>query len=384
MNEKKKILIYDDKLFGHHLEYIHHLHDSACDNKNIEFIFAVPVRFNEVKNELIWKKSDNVKYHFLSNKETILTGNVLVQSFKKSRIVRKVASYYSVDEVFFIAMMGFLPLISFFLPKNIKISGIIYSIYLYRWNKSTKREKLLDSLKYLLLSQRNNFKCVFILNDKYSTIYLNRKFKTSKFSYLVDPYLPLDENNLINIREKYSIPYKNIVYSHFGDLTARKGTMKILDAIDLLDEYELKNKTFIFAGKIKNDIKIIFYEKYKSLKNKVQILCFDEFCEYNFLGSITSISDFILLPYLNTAQSSGLIGYGAQFKIPVVVPNSGLLGKLVKKYHLGYTIDICTGEKLADFISHPHDFNISYKKESDYINEHSVTNFTETVLKKMM
>lgn len=383
MKKKKKILIYDDQLSGHHLEYIHHLHENACENKDIEFIFAIPPKFNKVKNQLVWKKSDNVGYHFLLSNEINITGNFFIQSYKKSSIARKIALQYSVDEVFFIALMGLLPVLPFIMPKNIKISGIIYLIYLYRWKYATLTERVHDSLKYLLLSKKSNFRSVFILNDKSSSIFLNKKFKTSKFIYLPDPYLPIDESNLQNLREKYNIPHNNIICLHFGGLSVRKGTLKILEAIDILSKYELKDKSFIFAGKVYPDIKEEFYLKYNKLRDKVQILCFDEFCEYSFLGSLCLSSDFILLPYSNTAKSSGIIGYGAQFKIPVVVPNRGLLSKLVRKYKLGYSIDLNSPEEIADSLK-KQVANYDRYKESRYIVEHNVSQFNQAIFTRLL
>lgn len=364
---RKRVLIFDDQLSGHHLEYIHHLHEGACANIEIDFIFAIPEKFQELKGQLVWKKSDNVQYHFLSNDEINPSGNLLIQSYRKSKIVKKIALDYAVDEVFFIELMGFLPVITFIMPKKVKISGIIYLIYLYRWKYSSLTLKIADSLKYLLLSKRQHFKTVFILNDKSAPVYLNKKFNTSKFSYLPDPYQPIDESNVQNIREKYEIPHKNIVYLHFGGLSFRKGTLKILDTLEMLDEYELKGKSFIFAGEIFDDIRNEFYQRYRNIQDKVQILCFDEFCEYPFLGSLCLSSDFILLPYSNTTHSSGVIGYASQFQTPVIVPKQGLLGKLVKRYRLGFLMEDSSTLSIKDFLinknHHKIDINIDYYKE---------------------
>lgn len=383
MTTRKRILIYDDLLIGHHLEYIHHLHKGACEYNQIDFIFAVPEKFHDLKNKLKWKNSDNIKFHFLQNSPDITKGNLLSKSIRRSKTVKKIALQYSVNEVLFITIMGFLPAITFVMPKKIKISGIIYLIYLYRWKYSSLTLKIVDSLKYLLLSKRTNFKSVFILNDKSAPVYLNRKFNTSKFTYLPDPYQPIEESNLQNIREKYEVPEENTVYLHFGGLSSWKGTLKILDALKILNEEESKDKSFIFAGKINGNIRDEFYQKYYHIKDKIQVLCFDEFCDFSFLGSLCLSSDFILLPYSNTAQSSGIIGYGAQFNIPVVVPNSGLLGKLVRKYNLGYSIDIGSDKKIADFIRNNSTDNYYKNKGSNYMVERNPSHFIQHIFRRL-
>lgn len=381
---KKRILIFDDQLNGHHLEYLHHLYEGASMYKSVEFIFALPLEFQELKDKLVWDESDNIIFHLFQHDENNISGGAISKSYKKSKLVKKVALKYSVNEVFLIALMGFLPAISFVLPKNIKISGIIYLIYLYRWRSSSLTLKILDSIKYLLLSKRDNIRSVFILNDKSAPIFLNKKFNTSKFTYLPDPFIPINESDIQNIRYKYEIPKNNIVYLHFGGLSLRKGTLKILNAIEILEEDDLRGKTFIFAGKIYPDIKGEFYNKYNNIRNKVQILCFDKFCDYSFLGSLCLSSDSILLPYSNTAQSSGIIGYGAQFNIPVVVPNSGLLGKLVKRYKLGYSTDISSSEKIADFIKNKSVDNYYKNIESSYIVEHNISQFIQPIFRGLI
>lgn len=384
MRKQKKIVIYCDQLSGHYLEYIHHIHEGAYLHSDVCYIFVVSEKIQDIKSELTWSKSDNIIYHFLSEKDIIESNSIIVKSYRKSRLIKKIVQQYTVDEIFFISIMGFLPMITFLLPKGIKISGIVYLIYLYRWKEAVAIQKISDCIKYLLLSKRSNFKNIFILNDKSSAKYLNWKYNSTKFIYLPDPYLPIDISKTTNVRKNYSIPEANIVCLHFGGLAERKGTLKILEAIELLNENELKNKTFIFAGKINADIKEQFYEKYNNIKFKVQVLCFDEFCEYTFLASLTLSSDYILLPYSNTAQSSGIIGYGAQFNIPVIVPMEGLLGKLVRKYNLGYPTDITTSDRIANFIKTTTISSLSKSKKSKYIIEHTISEFTDVIFKEII
>ena len=39
---------------------------------------------------------------------------------------------------------------------------------------------------------------------------------------------------------------------------------------------------------------------------------------------------------MNNSQSSGVLGYAAQFNVPVFSPSSNMLGKIVRKSKLGY------------------------------------------------
>lgn len=376
-NQNKKILIFDDKLSGHNLEYLHHLYTGAVQDKANNYIFALPEGF-ETKSELRWDKADNIRFHLF--KDQPFSPNKIKRSFELSKFVKKIALQHCVDEVFFVSLMSVLPCITFILPKSIKISGIIYLIYLYRWKESNLKLKIEDSIKYLLMSNGKQFKTVFLLNDEIAPIYLNKKFKTKVFRYLPDPFVPLPTTALLDIKSDFNIPTENIIYLHMGAMSARKGTLKILDAIELLEENDLNNKTFIFAGKINPDIKDEFYKKFDEQRKRTQILCFDEFCEYSFLGALCKTADYILLPYENTLQSSGIIGYAAQFKKPVVVPNSKLMGKLVKRNKLGYLLNSNSQNEIAHFIKNNDKMKMfSLQDSEDYLKKNTVEHFNQVI-----
>lgn len=379
MTKTKKILIFDDKLSGHHLEYLHHLYTGAVQDKANNYIFALPEGF-ETKSELRWDKADNIRFHLF--KEKTFSSNKIKRSFELSKFVKKIAQQYCVDEVFFVSLMSVLPGITFILPKSIKISGIIYLIYLYRWRESNLKLKIEDSIKYLLMSNGKQFKTVFLLNDEIAPIYLNKKFKTKVFQYLPDPFLLLPTEKLYNnLREKLHIPQGNKIILHFGALAKRKGSLNILDAISLCSEKDLKNLTFIFAGKVDNEIKVDFYQLLNEIRGKVQINIFDEFCSYEFLASLCRLSDFLLIPYLTTSQSSGVIGYAAQFNKPVVVPNKGLIGKLVKKYKLGILLTDSSPAAIRSFICNINQYE-SMKIYDSYIKDRTIIRFNDTIFSR--
>ena len=128
------------------------------------------------------------------------------------------------------------------------------------------------------------------------------------------------------------------MFIHFGGLQKRKGTMLIMDSIKMLSPEEKMKYAFVFAGKVYDEMRQEFYEAYKELKDSVQIILKDEFCSYDFLASLCTTCDCILIPYLVTTQSSGLIGYASQFRKPVIAPNKDIIGRLVGEYELGYML----------------------------------------------
>jgi hypothetical protein len=380
MSYHKNILIYDNQIDGHHLEYIHHLYKGAQSRTEFNFIFVIPESFLKIKNQLEWKQVDNIQFVFIKEKDIYLNENIFLRSYKISKYVKSVAKVNNVSDVFFITLMTLLPSIIFFFNSKIKVSGIIYQIYLYRWSKASIFIKLQDIFKYIILTKSTFFKSLFILNDSGSADYLNKIFKTTRFKYLPDPFIPLPTNKLQNLRNKLQIPHNKKIILHFGAIAERKGSLNILKSINSLSENDLLNFTFIFAGRVDNNIKDEFYKIYSQIKKKTQVFVFDEFCEYEFISSLCFTCDFILIPYLVTANSSGVLGYAAQFNKPVVAPRNGLLGKLIKKYKLGVLLSSSSIKSIKSFLLSINDHNIDVK--SYYLEGRTVSNFNNKIFEQ--
>lgn len=353
----RTILIFDVILSGHHLEYIHHIYEKAIIDKSNRYIYVVPDSFEEVRSNYGWEDSDNCEFDLISKAdvEWATQCNRLLYSYRCSLLVRRYAKKYNAANVFLNIMMPYMPFLILLLPKGVKASGIIYRIYLYEGYGKTSLKLFANFLFYKLMARNRSINRLLVLNDRSSVAYFNRTFRTGKFRFLPDPVC-VSGGEGENIRKKLGISNEQKVLLHFGGITERKGSMHIMDSLKHLSEDERKTFVFIFAGKIYADIKKQFYKEYKALKEECNILMYDEFCSYKFINDLCVSCDAILVPYGNTTQSSGLIGYASHFGKPIVGPSQGLLGKLIRRNHLGLTLDNISGSTLAT----------SYKKVFDY------------------
>lgn len=348
----KKIMIFDNSLDGHHMEYLHHIYMAACEKfANMLFFFVVPQEFEEKKSVFEWPECEWVKIVFMEKEDVCLCerGGYFSKAWNYSKILKKYADAYNINELFLITLIYPFPFLQLFLRSKVNVSGIIYRIYLYEWHKLTFLKKCKDAFETFVMAHSKCVKSILVLNDNSAKCYFNKLFRVGKFDFVVDPILPLSYTPK-NIREELGLSNADKVYLHFGAMNERKGTMLILEALDLLKENELKGKCFVFAGKIGNDIKKYFYEKKASLEGKVKILVYDRFCTYEFLNDLCASCDVILIPYKNTSYSSGIIGHAALLKKRVIAPYEGILGKLVKRNKLGVVSNISTPEDLSQKI----------------------------------
>ena len=372
----KKILVFDTDLKGHHLEYLHHIYMGATSNQQLSYYFCVPASFNKIKDKFDWPESKNISFLFLSetdlkkcNKKSLLIG-----AWHKSILVRKLVNQYGIDNVWLIMFMYLMPFLPFLIPRSVKITGVIYRLYFYEGNNMSILRLIIEKFRYFIIAKSKNIDKVLILNDEHATLYLNRVYNTGKFMYLPDPVPDLKKYELYDIRKELGIEDSDKVFLHFGGLNYRKGTLDIMNAIQLVPETHRTNMVFIFAGVIMDEIKSEFYRIYKKVEKNTRIIVFDEFCSYELLANLCNCTDFILLPYKNTNQSSGVIGYSAYYRKIVIGPSTGLLGNIIKKYEMGLSLEDLSPLCLSKLF-------ISLNKStasSSYVNSHDVNDFIKS------
>lgn len=369
-----KCLIYDNGLSGHHLEYLYNIHQAVATDSRNEYIFAIPESFNEKKSMFPFGEYDNIKFHFFPDKE--------FSPFANALNVASIAKKTKVDKVFLISLMSAMPFIAFLIPKGVKISGIIYMIYLYSWKEYGFFKKLSHILKYLIFSKISAFENIYILNDLQSAKILNRIYNCKKFRYLPDPVLPSITRKRTYSRGDYGLPENSKIFLHFGGISRRKGSLEILKAIESLPPSDLTDKTFVFAGIVGKDVRVEFYKRTSTiLKAGVDIRIIDKFCDYDTLCGLCSTCDYILIPYFCVNQSSGCLSYGAYYKKPVIATNSGLLKRLLRRYRLGIRLKNPHWRDIAEILRSPSKINIDPKRSEAYINDNSVDKFTAKIIR---
>lgn len=371
-----KTLVFETCLAGHRLEYLHHIYLGACDRKEERFVFVVPEYFNEKKSNLEWPATDNIRFCYISDNEAQKVESeksLIKSSFLHTRLLMKFVIKENPDEILLISLINYMPWLVLAPIKAHSIRGIIYKIYLYEEFRGLRR--LINQTIYKLFAHRISMGKIFILNDANSAKRLNEIYHTSNFHFLPDPVPLIDRQEVKNIRAKLGIKFSDKMYLHFGGLAERKGTLVILEAIGMMSSEELEDKVFVFAGKIYDEIKDRFYALMKYLTNKARIIVYDEFCPYRQINNLCESCDVILIPYLSTSHSSGVIGYASFFNKPLIGPSGGLIGNLIEEYNMGKMLEEINAEKLREAICGEVPAHSNY-----YYKTHTVDDFTFIML----
>lgn len=384
-NQGNKIAIFDFYLGGHHIEYLHHIYMNAIKDTETSYTFILPNNFERFGRQMSWPKVENIRFLFFELDDMYVRG---LKTFEKSRLLSRLLKHFidetQIDHFVLIETMVFMPYLPLYVRNNVKITSILYHLPLYCTGNSLKN-KLYNSAMMCLMAFSPCLNKICLLNSNEAVIHYNKKFLTKKFCFLPDPYIPIEcDSKSCYIRETLGIAPSKTIFIHLGELMKRKGTLAILDALFLVEEENLKDKCFVFAGRVIEDIKEEFYEKVNLLKNKVQIIVFDQFCEYVFFAEICKIANYIIIPYRNTAQSSGVCSYAAQFNVPVIGSGEGLLGSVIEKYGLGIGVKNLDSIKIAEILNNSSYKNIKNdeKKNQEYLTLNTPKNFFHCLIHK--
>jgi len=376
MKAVRNNIIFEPSIKGHVLEYLHNIYMHVI-NSDDNYIFLLPQSFEKSKHILDWPGAANISFQFITDEEATKCKqpSMLKSALARSRCIRKYAKQFNASNVFLLFLIRTMPFLPFYLPRGTKASGIIYAIPLYKPAQS-KVQEIKDRMIYKLFACKKSIKNIHLLNDPRSVEFYNKKYGTDKFVCITDPIPEIDMSQIRDLREEFGIPLENTVYLQFGSMDNRKNTLNILRAIKLLSPQEQECKTFVFMGKLYDNIRDEFNSLIEELKGKVQIIVKEGFVPYEFLNSMCYTADIILTIYTNVEMSSGTIGYAAYFGKPVIGPSAGLLGNLIKDNNLGLTIDKVSPETIKDALL------IDIKpQENNYKQTHSVSVFCDTILK---
>lgn len=376
LNIDMDTIVFDTSVDGHHLEYLHHIYCLCCKDNSSKFVFVIPQSFNAVKIFLDWPVANNIVMDYITSEEKdAISYSSTPKATQKvlSNIINARCRKHNIYHVFSNMLIGMVPFAPLFLNRKVKLSGIIYDIYDYQQERHPSIiSKFPMYVCYQIISHCPIYRNIMLLNDKDAPSRLNKHFQTKKFLYIPDPYIPLPTPTC-DMYQTLQIPQEKKIFAHIGSMSKRKGTMLCLNAIDTLSDKVLSNAVFIFAGHF-GHFGDEFYERLKSVNPMAQIIIHDEFCPFEYLANICSVADYILLPYLETERSSGILGYAAQFNTPVIGPSSGLIGKLIKEYGLGIQLEVCNESYLADAITFAIN-NELHISSNNYCAEHTVDSF---------
>ncbi len=219
-----------------------------------------------------------------------------------------------------------------------------------------------------------------MLNDKTGVINLNKQVFKKVFFYLPDPTPAIEEEKDFEIRKVFGIEPNKKILLHFGSLRESKGTVELIQSLNLLSDEIASTCCLVIAGTPLNEqVEAKINEAVNNVK-KVQIVYVNEFISNSKMKSFFNQCNVVVMPYKNALASSGVIGHAIIAGKPVISTQHGLIGEIIKTNWKGELIDIVKPDKIAEAIERSFITDYPDVNTKNFIEEHTPFNFSKILL----
>lgn len=149
--------------------------------------------------------------------------------------------------------------------------------------------------------------------------------------WLPDPAEPLRLPERNAARAQWGIPENLTVFLHFGTDESRKG---LLDAAQAMAGLSVDRPCLLLrAGAVGQ--KKVLHEQLRLLTAQGRLMLIDRFIEEAEIPQLLAACDWVLLPYRNHRDSSGVLSLASCAKRGVVASDYGLIGRRVRAFGSG-------------------------------------------------
>ena len=405
----KNILLFDLETHGHHSSYIFYLTNYWKQNQVSGNLYVV------VSPEFLTQYTEVVKVGYTSEASTIqfipieqgeaallFPRNSAFLSMRRAlqewELLEKYSKQLSADHCLLLYVdRTHLPII---LRRSLPCSfSSIYfrpTFHYYTFSDSqkpnwkTKIQSWREKLQILLGSKHPMGKTIFCL-DPFAVDQINHLLDKPKAVYLPDP-VPLPKaqaKDIIALKNRLGVDPKRIIFLLFGALDKRKGTYKILEALDLLSDHYLEQLCLLLVGKLSDTDRQPVYERVEQLKSSrpLQVILSDTFVSEEEVPQYFQLSNVILATYQRHVGMSGILVRAAAAGKPTICSNYGLMGETTRRHQLGLLVNAESSQNIAAAMSQCLDFRpeqfYDLRKVQTFAKANSVENFAATIFERI-
>jgi len=388
MTENRNILICELNidLTGHyigHSQYIlDHIQEIEQQQKNKTYYFL----FNKKGRDLLkFNEFTSSRVSFLE--ELSARKKRLVERNAIARKVRNFCSSKKIDDIILMELDK--NQISLYLANfDCRLSGILFRP---SHRLTPTHEGLKDAILNRIVRTKKKFadrllvknkavSNIFLFNDKEGVETMNKLYKTSKFKYLPDPIYTIDSNESFSTKIPFSkSTFKLLI---FGALDERKNITNVLKAYS---EAKLESDSELLLVGHSN----LEYQEYlktliaslPAIDNKhKRVYIRPEFVTDQEMDYYFSITDAVVIVYKDFFGSSGLMGRATLHQKKILGADTGVIGHLLSKYHIGLTADPYSVDSIAASIAAIYDYELDVEQCNAFNKQHSPDAFLKHLI----
>lgn len=361
----QRLLIFEPEVAGHHPGYLQHLLRYWPDAQtHLHFVVSpeFAVRHQDVmqtacRAQVTWEPMTTAELQlYTASKRSLLR-----RTWMEWQLYCRYAQKSQADQGLIMYLDRFqLPLaLRLFLPCQ--TSGIFFrpKFHYKQYNERvlTRKERLHSFReRWLWRSALHHpqLKTLFCL-DPLAVEPLRALGGRSAVVHLPDPVeiSPQSAAEVDMLRQKLAIEPARKVLLLFGVIDRRKGIYQVLDAVQQLSISQQKQITLLLVGQLMQSEQAGIRAEIDRLTQKLamQIIVHDQFVPEAEIQLYFELADVALALYQRHVGSSGILLRAAAAGKPVLASDYGLMGELVRRHQLGWTIDSTAPRIIANQLS---------------------------------
>lgn len=357
------LLILEPDPRGHACEWIEHILAGARYSADRPFIsLAVADDLAPMLAEAVADLgADRVRVFSLTAREQALCTHrrLAVSGFARWWFMRRYLRRTGASHGLFLALDHLSLPLGLGLRTGRPVSGILFrpSVH-YRTfgpSHSTAKERLRDARKealYRLMLANPSLDSVLSLDPFFPAFAARRYRHGTKVVELPDPAFPAPARSLSgDLGFLLAIPDDRLLFILFGELTARKGVVPLLDALAELPEDVAERIAVVVAGRLDVALRPAVEQardRALAVRPSLWLHIEDRRLSEEGIEALVERSDVVLAPYQRFVGSSGILMWAARARRPLICQDYGLLGHLARQHALGLTADTTDPSALAD------------------------------------
>lgn len=243
----------------------------------------------------------------------------------------------------------------------VRFSGIYFRPTLHygglAGSASGPRARLTEVRKRLLLAGalRNRHLDLLFSLDPFAVPAVERLARHTHVVALPEPYTPAAASRpAAVVRAGLGIGADRKVLLHFGVLGERKGVYEALEAFLHLTPAETERLALVLAGPLVDidEGRLRGLLRRVEAETRVQLVTRLEKIPAETVQDLFGAADLALMPYQGHVGSSSVLVRAAHAGIPVLGPEYGMLGAVIRRHRLGQAVDAARPEALAEGLRH--------------------------------
>jgi glycosyltransferase involved in cell wall biosynthesis len=388
----KNILIYDSDAGGHHYEFVKHILDYECLERNTNYYFLINSKTasylsktiasvqSKRKNIFVYEIPFEIDNYFREAKFEF------IKALRESSFLRNYVTELEVTSLIFLQIDTFQFVLGWWkirgYHKYLEIKGIFFEPHIQQPIESVgiifKRVRKRIQLHWMLLNK--NVKKIFILNDHRSVGLLNSKLCIcNRFFYLPDPvYTRIFEKK--DTFNNYNIDRSKKILLCVGGIQRRKNILTIINSLQLLNKESKHNIVLLILGYCKDKSLLKDIEIARNKFTDIPIILENKFIDENEFESAIMDSTIVFTLYSNFYSSSGILGHAAKHKKYIITTENGVLGRLTREYNLGKTLNPHDLSAISNAISEGIVREEAGYSNVEFLERHTTQEFCEVIL----